>query len=138
VQEAFTRQADVYAVTPTVMDPARLARLVETVAPAPESRLLEVACGPGYVALAFAERCREVVGVDLTDALLNIADTKRQERGLTNVRFQRGDAERLPFADREFDATVCRLAFHHMEDALRVLREMTRVGRKGKLQWKTW
>src|SRR5262245_3520301 len=92
VQEAFTRHAEVYAVAPTVTDPARIARLLEAVAPAPDSRVLEVACGPGYVALALAERCREVVGFDLTDALLAIAENKRQERGLTNVRFQRGDA----------------------------------------------
>ena len=127
VQESFTQQADVYAVTPTVTDPARIARLIDAIAPAPESRVLEIACGPGHVALAVAERCREVVGVDLTQALLKIADAKRQERGLTNVCFQRSDAESLPFADGEFDVAVCRLAFHHMENPQRVLGEMTRV-----------
>ena len=129
VQEAFTQQAEVYAVSPTVADPARIARLVEAIAPAPESRVLEVACGPGYLALAFGQRCREAVGLDLTDALLAISERKRQERGLANVRFQRGDAERLPFADGEFDVTVCRLALHHVEEPLRVLREMARVCR---------
>jgi hypothetical protein len=39
---SFTRQAEVYAVTPTVADPARLARLVEAIAPAPESRVLDL------------------------------------------------------------------------------------------------
>jgi ubiquinone/menaquinone biosynthesis C-methylase UbiE len=129
VQDAFTRQAEVYAVTPTVADPARIARLVEAVAPAPESRVLEVACGPGFLALAFAQRCREAVGLDLTDAPLAIAERNRQERGLANVRFQRGDAELLPFADGEFDVAICRLAFHHFEEPGRVLREMARVCR---------
>jgi ubiquinone/menaquinone biosynthesis C-methylase UbiE len=129
VQEAFTRQAEVYAVTPTVTDPARIARLIEAIAPAAESRVLEVACGPGFLALALAQRCREAVGLDLTDAPLAIAERNRQERGLANVRFQRGDADRLPFADGEFDAVVCRLAFHHMEQPGRVLREMARVCR---------
>ena len=90
VQESFTRQAEVYAVTPTVSDPARIARLIEAIAPAPESRVLEVACGPGFLALAFAQRCREAVGLDLTEALLAIAERNRRERGLANVRFQRG------------------------------------------------
>jgi ubiquinone/menaquinone biosynthesis C-methylase UbiE len=129
VQEAFTRQAEVYAVTPTVADPARVALLIEAIAPAPESRVLEVACGPGFLALAFAQRCREAVGLDLTDAPLAIAEKRRQERGLANVRFQRGDAGRLPFADGEFDVAVCRLALHHIEEPGRVLREMARVCR---------
>jgi protein-L-isoaspartate O-methyltransferase len=66
-QESFTRQAEVYAVTPTVSDPARIVRLIEAIAPAPESRVLEVACGPGFLALAFAQRCREVVGLGLSN-----------------------------------------------------------------------
>ena len=127
VQESFTRQAEVYAVTPTVADPARIERLVEAVDPASESRLLEVACGPGLLALAFAKRCREVIGLDLTDAPLAIAEKNRRERGLANVRFQRGDADRLPFAESEFDVVVCRFAFHHFEEPGRVLREMARV-----------
>ena len=129
VQASFTRQADVYAVTPTVADPARIERLVEAVDPAPQSRVLEVACGPGFLALAFAERCREVVGLDLTDAPLAIAEKNRRERGLANVRVQRGDADRLPFAEGEFDVVVCRFAFHHFEDPGRVMREMARVCR---------
>jgi ubiquinone/menaquinone biosynthesis C-methylase UbiE len=129
VQESFTRQAEVYAVTPTVADPSRIERLVEAVAPTPESRVLEVACGPGFLALAFAKRCREAVGLDLTDAPLAIAEKNRQERGLANVRFRRGDAEHLPFAEGEFDVAVCRFAFHHFEEPGRVLREMARVCR---------
>jgi len=129
VQESFTRQADVYAVTPTVTDPSRIERLVEAVGPAPESRVLEVACGPGFLALAFAARCREAVGLDLTDAPLAIAEKNRRERRTANARFQRGDADRLPFAAGEFDVVVCRFAFHHFEEPGRVLREMARVCR---------
>ena len=130
VQASFTRQAEVYAVTPTVSDPTRIARLVEAVDPTAESRVLDVACGPGFLALAFAQRCREAVGLDLTDAPLAIAEKNRQERGLSNARFQRGDADQLPFADGDFDVVVCRFAFHHFEEPARVLREMARVCRR--------
>jgi ubiquinone/menaquinone biosynthesis C-methylase UbiE len=129
VQESFTRQADAYAVAPVIMDPVRLQRLLEAVDPVPESRVLEVACGPGSLALAFAARCREVLGLDLTEAPLTIAERNRDRRGLTNLRFQRGDADQLPFADGEFNVVVCRLAFHHFEEPGRVLREMARVCR---------
>ncbi len=129
VQQEFTRQADAYAVAPTVSDPERIARLVIAVAPPSHARVLDVACGPGFLALAFAAQCREAVGVDLTDAPLFIAERNGRERGLNNVRFQRGDADRLPFAEGEFDVAVCRFALHHMEDPGRVVREMARVCR---------
>jgi len=129
VQESFTQQAEVYAITPAVADPDRIARLVEAADAGPESRVLDVACGPGFLALAFAQRCREAIGIDLTEAPLAIAERNRRERGLGNVQFKRGDAERLPFADGEFDAVVCRLALHHCEEQGRVLCEMARVCR---------
>ena len=129
VQESFTRQAEMYAVAPAVTDPDRIARFLNAVDPRPEWRLLDVACGPGFLALAFAERCRETIGIDLTDAPLAIAEQNRQKRGLKNVSFLTGDADLLAFAEGEFDLVVCRLALHHMEDPGRVLREMTRVCR---------
>ena len=129
VRQEFTRQATAYAATPSIADPDRVARLVQAVNPGPDSRVLEVATGPGYVALGFAAVCREVIGLDLTPAPLAIAEQLRHERGLTNVRFQTGDADRLPFADGEFDVVVCRFAYHHFEDPAHVLAEMTRICR---------
>jgi ubiquinone/menaquinone biosynthesis C-methylase UbiE len=127
VREEFTRQAPVYAANPNISNPDRLARLVQAVRPTPQQRVLEVATGPGYVAMTFAAVAREVVGVDLTEAPLALAEKGRQEQGLHNVRFQLADAAHLPFADGEFDVVVCRLALHHFAEAPQVLREMTRV-----------
>jgi ubiquinone/menaquinone biosynthesis C-methylase UbiE len=127
VREEFTRQATAYAANPSIYDPDRLARLVQAVQPAPHHRVLEVATGPGYVAMAFAAVAREVVGVDLTEAPLALAEKRRQEQGIHNLRFQLADAAHLPFADGEFDIVVCRLAFHHVADAPEILRQMVRV-----------
>jgi ubiquinone/menaquinone biosynthesis C-methylase UbiE len=129
VRAEFTKQANAYAANTSISDPERVARLIQMVQPAPEARVLEVATGPGYVALGFAAVCREVVGIDLTEAPLAIAERQRAERGLPNVRFQVADAEDLPFSDGEFDLVLCRLAFHHVEEPGRVLREMVRVCR---------
>jgi ubiquinone/menaquinone biosynthesis C-methylase UbiE len=131
VRRAFTAQAPAYAANPQIADPARVERLVRAVDPAPAARVLEVATGPGYVALGFGAVCREVVGLDLTEAPLALAERERHARGLENVRFQVGDAGRLPFADGELDVVVCRFAFHHFEDPPRVLAEMARVCRVG-------
>ena len=127
VREEFTRQAVAYAANPSIADPERIARLVQAVSPSADARVLEVATGPGYVAMGFAAVAREVVGIDLTEAPLAIAEQRRQEQGLHNVRFQLADAARLPFADGEFDVVVCRLAFHHFAQPPCMLSEMVRV-----------
>ncbi len=129
VRQEFTRQATRFAAAAWIGDQARVARLVQAVEPSPEARVLEVATGPGYVAQGFAAVCREVVGLDLTPALIEIAEQQRRERGLDNLRFQVGDAEHLPFGDGEFDIVVCRFAFHHLPEPARVLGEMARVCR---------
>ncbi|HEX4210860.1 MAG TPA: class I SAM-dependent methyltransferase [Candidatus Binataceae bacterium] len=129
VREEFTRQADAYAAAPVITDAERLARLVQAINPHPAARAVEVATGPGYVAMALASRCREVVGLDLTPAPIAIAERISRERGVGNVSFQVGDAERLPFADGAFDIAVCRFAFHHFERPETVLAEMVRVCR---------
>jgi ubiquinone/menaquinone biosynthesis C-methylase UbiE len=131
IREEFTRQAEAFAAVAVLHNRERLERLVNAINPAPDARALEIATGPGHVAMAMAGRCREVVGVDITDAILAVAERTRRERSLTNVRFQRADAEQLPFAEGEFDIVFCRFAFHHFEDPAVPLREMTRVCRAG-------
>src|SRR5882724_1599314 len=116
VREEFTRQAPGYADAPVIKDPLHLQALLDQVQPDADARVLEIATGPGHVALAFARVCREVVGVDLTEAPLKIAERMRSERGIANTRFMQGDVEvRLPFAEGEFDVTICRFAVHHFE-----------------------
>lgn len=131
VREEFTRQANDYAAAPMIRDAEHIAALIAAVAPAPDARVLEVATGPGHVALAFAKVCREVVGVDLTEAPLKIAERMRAERGITNAHFRLADADRLPFGDGEFDVVVCRFAVHHFDKPEQVISEMARVCRAG-------
>ncbi len=131
VRREFTRQAEAYAANPSIANPERVERIVRAVNPRPEARALDVATGPGYVAMGFAARCREVVSLDLTEAPLTLARRMSEERGLTNLRIVGGDAASLPFAEAAFDVAVCCLALHHMEDPGRVVREMARVCRAG-------
>src|SRR6202140_1420661 len=129
-REEFTRQENDYRTWPAILDPEHRGKLLEIGAPPADRRVLEVAPGPGHVAMAFAPVCREVVGIDLTDAPLKIAETLRAERGLTNVSFKKGDVEsRLPFKDGEFDVVVCRFAVHHFVFPVKVVSEMARVCR---------
>ena len=131
IRDQFTRQANAYAGTDQAKDDAAHARLAALVGAGSADRVLDVACGPGFLTLAFAARCAEVVGVDATDALLDIARANATARGVANVRFESGDATELPYADESFDVAICRAAFHHFPNPGRVLGEMRRVVRAG-------
>jgi ubiquinone/menaquinone biosynthesis C-methylase UbiE len=127
VRLEFSKQAVPFSQTASIRDSARLQRLVDAVAPARSASVLDIATGPGYVALAFAEVCREVVGVDLTPEMLELAESHRRSRQLSNASFQRGAAEKLPFPAKRFDIVVSRLAIHHCRVPARVIAEAVRV-----------
>jgi ubiquinone/menaquinone biosynthesis C-methylase UbiE len=97
----------------------------------PHDRVLDVATGPGFIALLFAEHAQHVTGIDLTRALLTKAKAFQHERGIKNVNFLEGDGEFLPFAEGTFDLVTCHKAFHHFPRPERVLAEIYRVLKSG-------
>jgi ubiquinone/menaquinone biosynthesis C-methylase UbiE len=94
-------------------------------------RVVDCCCGPGLVSCYLADYAQEVVGVDLTQAMIDQARASAAEKGLDRVSFQTGNAAALPFADGEFDVAVSRYAFHHLENPEAAFREMVRVTRPG-------
>jgi demethylmenaquinone methyltransferase/2-methoxy-6-polyprenyl-1,4-benzoquinol methylase len=111
-------------------DPRWRRTLVAALQPGPGQRLLDVATGTGMVAFALARRgpC-EVVGLDQSEEMLDAA-RRRLERtpALTGrVRFVRGEAERLPFADGEFDALSFTYLLRYVDDPAATMRELARV-----------
>jgi len=131
IRESFTTQAQAFAANPWVTDEERIRRLVAAAHLNGDERVLDIATGPGYIAEALAGAVREVVGVDLTDAMLAIAKQRTKERGISNVSFRAADAQNLPFDNGAFGVVVCRLALHHLMKPLQVLCEMARVCRAG-------
>jgi len=127
IREQFTRTAEIYARTRQATDERGLEALVGLSGATSTDRSLDVACGPGFLTLAFARRCAEATGFDATDAFLDLARAEAEARGLRNVGFEHGDAERLPFADSSFEVVSCRAAFHHFPRPGQVLAEMIRV-----------
>jgi ubiquinone/menaquinone biosynthesis C-methylase UbiE len=97
----------------------------------PGSRVLEVAPGPGYLAIALAGLGPYVVaGLDISATFVRLAaDNAREAR--VDVEFRRGDAAAMPFADGVFDAIVCRAAFKNFSAPVKALDEMHRVLRVG-------
>lgn len=95
----------------------------------PNMIVLDVACGAGHVAEQLAPHVRQVVGVDLTPALLELGAERVREAGITNVLLQEGNAAELPFLDASFDLVVCRGAMHHFLHPEQPIAEMARVCR---------
>jgi ubiquinone/menaquinone biosynthesis C-methylase UbiE len=90
-------------------------------------RILDVACGTGIVARGAADRVGtggEVVGLDLSDAMLAVARRIRPE-----LQWRQGDAAALPFRDAEFDAAISQMALMFLPDPAAALCEMRRVVR---------
>src|SRR5471030_514972 len=83
-------------------DPLWRRALIDRVAPTDGQRVLDVASGTGLVAFALARRSGcEVVGVDQSEAMLAVARGQLAQAPelAGRVRFQQGEAERLPFGD---------------------------------------
>jgi SAM-dependent methyltransferase len=131
IRDSFTTQAKAFAANPWVTDEERIHRLVAAARLKGDERVLDIATGPGYIAEAIARSVREVIGLDLTDAMLSIARERTQQRGISNISFRIGDAQNLPFESEQFDLVVSRLALHHLQNPMQALREMTRVLRHG-------
>jgi len=127
IRDQFTRTAEIYARLRQTTDERGHEALVGLSGASSSSRVLDVACGPGFLTLAFARQCADATGFDATDAFLRLARAEAEGRGLGNVRFEHGDAEHLPFDDSSFDVVSCRAAFHHFPRPQRVLSEMVRV-----------
>jgi 2-polyprenyl-3-methyl-5-hydroxy-6-metoxy-1,4-benzoquinol methylase len=125
-RKAFTLQATTYANASVITDEGRLQRLAKFVAPRASDRILEIACGPGLVAMTLAPLCQEVLAFDLTEAPLKIAKENANKRGITNAKFEQASVYEIPLADGIMDRAACRYAFHHFEFPLRALREMVR------------
>jgi ubiquinone/menaquinone biosynthesis C-methylase UbiE len=130
--DQFTKQAEPFASLHTARTDADILRLIRDAARiGPASRVLDVACGPGLVALHLAEAAGQVTGLDLTPAMLDKARELQRQRGLANLSWDLGRADALPYPDASFDAVVTRFSFHHMMDPARALAEMGRVCRPG-------
>ncbi len=99
----------------------------------PESHVLDVASGKGTTALFLAERfgCH-VVGIDYSGQNIAAADQLASGKKLSSlVRFERGDAESLPFPDKSFDAIICECAYCTFPNKSDAAREFARVLRAG-------
>jgi ubiquinone/menaquinone biosynthesis C-methylase UbiE len=97
----------------------------------PGGSVLEVAPGPGFLAIEVAKRDgRRVAGVDISKTFVEIERANARNAGV-EIDFRQGDAANLPFEDATFDFVVCTAAFKNFTRPARALSEMYRVLRPG-------
>lgn len=88
--------------------------------------LLDVACGPGYVTAICAKKGINVIGVDFSNAMIDLARQKNPQS-----EFHFADAAALPFADESFDGVTCNFGVLHFPDPLKAMSEAYRVCKTG-------
>ncbi len=127
VQKQFAKTVEAFSKFAVRDTPEVLSEKVAFLKAQPTDLALDLACGPGTFVLALAPRVRFARGIDLTHEMLLQAREFQREQGISNVQFDRGDAEQLPYPDASFDLTTCQCSFHHLPKPEEVLREMIRV-----------
>jgi ubiquinone/menaquinone biosynthesis C-methylase UbiE len=131
ILDQFTRQAVSFASAAPIRNEEALMQIVQSAGAGPEDTVLDVACGPGLLACAFAKVTKHATGIDMTPAMLEQARKTQQEQGLTNVSWEQGDVYSLPFPDVHFSIVSSRFVFHHLQNPLAALKEMKRVCKHG-------
>ena len=98
----------------------------------PDMSVLDLGCGDGTTALPAARLGADVLGVDIASNLVDAGNRRAQAEGLTNCRFQEGDAANLEqLSDDSFDLTVSIFGAMFAPRPFDVAKEMVRVTRPG-------
>ena len=106
--------------------------LIDSLAVTPGMAVLDLACGDGTTAVPSAQRGADVLGVDIAANLVAAGNARAQSLGLTNLRFQEGDASDLnELADDSFDLVVSIFGAMFAPKPFDVAKEMVRVTRPG-------
>lgn len=107
--------------------------LLDAAQPRPGERVVDLACGTGIVARHAARAvgdAGEVVGLDLSPKMLDVARSAADREGLS-IEWHEGNLESLPCADEEFDVAFCQHGLQFVPDKPKALAEMHRVLRTG-------
>ena len=100
----------------------------------PGERVLDIATGTGVAAFPAAERVGlrgEVVATDISQRMVDAVREEAERQGVTNMSYERVDAEELGFADGSFDAVLCVLGLMYPANPQRAIEQMHRVLRPG-------
>ncbi|WP_067726340.1 class I SAM-dependent methyltransferase [Oceanobacillus damuensis] len=92
------------------------------------SKVLDIGCGDGYGTTKLYQSGFQVTGIDLSEEMIRLANTRRKER---NISFMQGDVNEIPFEDNYFDAVMAINVLEWVENPLQAINELKRVVKDG-------
>jgi ubiquinone/menaquinone biosynthesis C-methylase UbiE len=96
-----------------------------------DKNVLEIGCGDGRVSYGLARDLSRILGIDLDRRLIESAEARLAESGLTNINFAIMDAQRLELPDDSFDVVLCPWVLHMVKDRKLTMQEAHRVLKPG-------
>src|SRR6201989_3012737 len=109
-QQGWQRAAEFYGDAFGGLHAQTAEPMLEAVNATPGTQLLDIACGPGFIAAAAAARGATVTGIDFSSAM--VAEARRRWPALA---FREGDAEALAFESSSLDAITMNFGLLHLE-----------------------
>jgi len=104
-----------------------------------QDRVLDIGCGCGISTRDAARTAREVLGIDLSARMLDRARTRSAAEGLTNTRFEQGDAQIFELGAGAFTVAISRFGSMFFADPVAAFRNIARgLQRHGRLALLTW
>lgn len=93
--------------------------------------IIDVGCGTGFLSAGLAPISEQVVGIDASVRMLDVARENLLQLGLHNVELRQGNVDDLPADSDIADATFANMVLHHAPDPQHMIEEMVRVTRPG-------
>ncbi len=106
---------------------SRYLLLLEMARPQSDWKVLDLCCGPGSASYELSPCVKEVIAVDPSKEVVELASTQFQIAQIKNVEFKQMDSCKLDFSDESFDMVVSTARLHHSLDPTQMLREAKRV-----------
>lgn len=117
------------------MDKSWRRKVIKAIVDHQPKNVLDIATGTGDLAISLAEKgLHNVVGLDLSKGMLEVADKKVEEKKLKDqIELVKGDSENLPYEDNHFDAICVAFGVRNFENLEKGLTEILRVLKPGGL-----
>jgi SAM-dependent methyltransferase len=131
-EKQFAQNPDKYRDDPLFAEGEDLRLMVQSITIPKVKTVLDIGTGAGHTALAFSKVAEEkCYGIDVTEQMVQVATKLAKDRGISNVHFQIGDAENIPFENQSFCIVTCRFAAHHFVNVEKCIQEISRVLKPG-------